>query len=129
MIAFANQSFAQTSEKHKYNGFNGAGLYVGIAGTSLMAAGVCRILAANDPAPTFNANTNIDDYNKSFKKWEKNQKTYNSIFGAGMAVAGLSMIFAGADLYYGSRNLKVSETAYLQFKASPTQAGLCLNFK
>lgn len=114
--------------KQKYNGLNGAGAWFMIAGGSLFVGGIAKVVGNGQTPPDIKDYSTIEAYNKSLNKYDHNQDLCNNVFGAGIGIAGLSFIFAGADMFFASRNLKLNEQTTMNLRTNKNGLTLCLNF-
>jgi hypothetical protein len=109
--------------KQPYNGKNGAKVWLCIGTGAMLIGGTCQYLSTN---PSIGKSYLFYDQVISDKK---TQKALNFTFGFGVGVAALSTFMAVYDYSYYIKNVKSTKHTTLQFKASPSSVGLCLNFK
>jgi hypothetical protein len=132
LLAFSISSIAQqnTDTIHKvklfkqpYNGKNGAAAWLCVGAGAMLVGGACQYIATNPKI----GNNYI--FNETSIIKPQNQKALHFTFGMGVGIASFSVFMAAFDYGYYIRNVKNTKHTSLNFKASPTSVGLCLNFK
>lgn len=136
LIAFSISTIAQQNTdtiqkvklfKQPYNGKNGAVAWLSIGAGAMLVGGACQYIATNPKMPASFGGNYI--FNETSIIKPKNQKALNFTFGMGVGIASLSVFMAAYDFGYYIKHVKSSKHTTLNFKASPTSVGLCLNFK
>ncbi len=115
--------------KQKYNGLNGAGAWFIIAGGSLAVGGITKAIGSGRNIPDVADYKDPNDYKNAIDRYDNLQRNCNTTFAASIGVAGLCFVFAGADMYFAAKNLKLNDQTTLRIKSDKNGVGLCLNFK
>lgn len=102
------------------------GKLIAASGCFIFLGGVIQAVSTAQQAPKFDI-SNPDEYEKSYKKWQKTQSNYRLGSASLFTVGGLCLLFAGDDLL--THKIAENKTASLKLKASTSKVGLCLNFK
>ena len=109
--------------KQPYNGKNGAVAWLAIGTGAMIIGGTCQYLSTNP-----NIKNSYLFYHDEISN-PKLQKALNFTFGASVGIASLSVVLSAYDYGYYIKNVKNTKHTSLNFKASPSSIGLCLNFK
>lgn len=117
----------QQQQSHTYSPQKTGGAWLAIGGGAAVVGSVYKVFLMNAPVPDMNNYSTSEAYNSAMNRYNRQQRAANTVLYSSVAVAGISFIFAGIELFQAPvmDNNKVT----LQLKSSGTTAGLCLKFK
>lgn len=118
---------SKINKEHTYSSGRSAGSWFLISGASLFVGSISKVVATYDAVPDITSYTTIEDYNKGVDKYNRHQRTFNTVFYTGVGVAGIAIVFGAFDLL----NTPIAENSKttLKIKSNGSNIGLCLNFK
>lgn len=114
-------------QNETYNPKKSAATWFIIGGSTMFVAAGTRLAGDYIDPPSIDQYSNVTDFNREYKKWEKNQKTFNGIFYGGMMASGICIVFGSAELF-NIKETKVGEKAVLRYQINPAGATVALNF-